>query len=91
MDTDWEEKYSMVFIHALEHIEKLSDHAPILKTTGTPRLPCKCPFKFKLGWLQWEGFHDMVKNVWERQVSGNTPSLRWKNKMCAMLKHLSMG
>jgi hypothetical protein len=31
----------------------------------------------------------MVKNVWERSVAGNTPILRWNNKMRAMCKHLS--
>jgi endonuclease/exonuclease/phosphatase family metal-dependent hydrolase len=36
MDTDWEDKYPMVSVRALERIEKLSDHAPILLTTGNP-------------------------------------------------------
>jgi hypothetical protein len=89
MNIDWEDKYPMVSVRALEHIEKLSDHAPVLLTTGTPRPLCKHPFKFELGWLQREGFHDMVKNVWERPVAGNTPILKWNNKMCAMCKHLS--
>jgi hypothetical protein len=31
----------------------------------------------------------MVKNVWERPVAGNTPILRWNNKMRVMRKHLS--
>jgi hypothetical protein len=49
MDTYWENKYPMVSVHALEHIEKLSDYAPIILTTGTPRPICKHPFKFELG------------------------------------------
>jgi hypothetical protein len=89
MDTDWEEKYPMVSVRALEHIERFSDHAPILLTTGSPKPLCKRPFKFEPRWLQREGFHDMVKNVWDRPVSGNTPILRWDNKMRAMRKHLS--
>jgi endonuclease/exonuclease/phosphatase family metal-dependent hydrolase len=48
-DTDWEDKYPMVFVCALERIEKLSDHASILSTTGSPRPLCKRPFKFELG------------------------------------------
>jgi hypothetical protein len=63
MDTDWEDKYPIVSVRALEHIEKLSDHAPILLTIGTPRLICKHPFKFELEWLHREGFHDMVKRL----------------------------
>jgi hypothetical protein len=66
----------MVSVRALEHIERLSDHAPILLTTRPPKPLCKRPFKFELGWLQREGFHDMVKNVWDRPLSGNTPILR---------------
>jgi endonuclease/exonuclease/phosphatase family metal-dependent hydrolase len=30
MDIDWEDKFPMVTVRALERIEKLSDHAPIL-------------------------------------------------------------
>jgi hypothetical protein len=33
MDTEWKNKYPMVSVRALERIEKLSDHAPILLTT----------------------------------------------------------
>jgi hypothetical protein len=89
MDTEWEDKFPMVTVRALERIEKLSDHASILLTTGTPRPPHKRPFKFELGWLQRDGFHDMVRKVWERPVSGNTPILMWNNKICALRKHLS--
>jgi hypothetical protein len=31
----------------------------------------------------------MVKNVWERPVVGNSPIVRWNNKMHAMHRHLS--
>jgi hypothetical protein len=89
MDTDWEDKFPMVSVRALERIEGLSDHAPILLSTGTPRPPCKRSFKFELGWLQREGFHDMVKDVWERPVLGQSPIVRWNNKMRALRKYLS--
>jgi hypothetical protein len=89
MDTDWEDKYALVSVCALERSERLSNHAPILLTTGIPKLSCKRPFNFELVWLQWERFYNMVKNVWERPVNGNNPILRWNNKMCAMRKHLS--
>jgi hypothetical protein len=89
MDTDWEAKYPLVSVRALERIERLSDYALILLTTGIHKPPCKRPFKFELGWLQREGFHDMVKKVWEIPVNGNNPILRWNNKMCAMHRHFS--
>ena len=88
MDSDWEIKYPMVSVRVLERIETLSDHAPILLTTGTPNLSYKRQFKFELGWLHREGFFDMVKTVWERPVPGVTPIQRWNNKISALRKHL---
>jgi hypothetical protein len=63
MDADWESKFPMDSVRALERIEGLSDHAPLLLTTGIPKPPSNHIFKFKLGWLQRDGFYDMVKNV----------------------------
>jgi hypothetical protein len=51
MDADMESKFPLV-LRALERIEGLSDHAPILSNTGTPRPPGKHRFKFQLGRLQ---------------------------------------
>jgi hypothetical protein len=65
MDANWESKFPMVSVHALEPIQGFSDHVPILLTIGTPKPPSKHRFKFELGWLQREGFHEMVKNVWD--------------------------
>jgi exonuclease III len=76
MDANLESKFPMVSIRALERIEGLSDHAPILLTTGTPKTHNNHHFKFKLGWLQREGFLDMVKTVWGRQVSVTSPIQR---------------
>jgi hypothetical protein len=83
MDTRWEDQYPMVSVRALERIEKLSDHASILLTTGLTRPLSKKLFKFELGWLQREGFHEMVKNMWERPVYANNPVIRW-NKRCEL-------
>jgi hypothetical protein len=62
MDANWESKFPMVSVRALERIEGFSDHAPILLTTRTPKPPSKHRFKFELGWLQltsqrisWDG------------------------------------
>jgi hypothetical protein len=88
MDSDWEDKYPMVSVQALERIEALSDHAPILLTTGSLRSACNRRFKFELGWLHRDGFHDMVKSVWERPAVGQTPIERWNNKIRSVRKHL---
>jgi hypothetical protein len=52
MDANWETKFPMVSVCALERIEGLSDHTPLLLCTGTPRPPGNHRFKFELGWLQ---------------------------------------
>ena len=49
MDTDWESKYPMVSVCALERIEALSYHAPIILTAGPPKPHNKHQFKFELG------------------------------------------
>jgi hypothetical protein len=88
MDTDWESKFPMVYVRALPRIEAISDHTPILLTTGLAQPQHRCKFKFELGWLHWEGFHDMVKEVWEKPVVGQTPIHQWNNKMSALRKFL---
>ena len=50
IDTGWENKYPLVSVRALERIDSLSDHAPILLDTGETKLHGKKPqFKFELG------------------------------------------
>jgi hypothetical protein len=88
MDSDWEDKFPIVSVRALERIEALSDHALILVTTGSVRQPCIRQFKFELGWLHRDGFHDMVKSIWERPVVGRSPIERWNNKIRSVRKHL---
>ena len=88
MDTDWESKYPLVTVRALERIEALSDHTPILLTTGSSRPQDKHQFKFELGWLYREGFGEMVKEIWEKPVGGSTPIQRWNNKMRNMRIYL---
>jgi hypothetical protein len=63
----------MVSIRALERIEELSVHALILLTTGTHEPSGNHRFKFELRWLKREGFHDMVKDVWDRPIAADSP------------------
>ena len=56
IDTKRENKYPLVSVRALERIDSLSDHAPILLDTGDTKLHGKKPqFKFELSWLNCEG------------------------------------
>jgi hypothetical protein len=89
MDANWESKFPMVSVRALERIEGFSDHAPILLTTGIHKSPGNHRFKFELGWLQRDGFHDLVKTVWDRPVSTTSPIQRWNHKIRVLRSHLS--
>jgi hypothetical protein len=51
MDANWESKFLMVSVRALERIKGFLDHAPILLTMGTPKPPGNRKFEFELGWL----------------------------------------
>ena len=61
MDIEWESKNPLVSVRALERIESLSDHAPILLSTGNLKPQTHDQFKFELGWFLREGFDDLIK------------------------------
>ena len=48
MDTDWEPKYPLVTVRALERIEALSDHTQILLSTSILKPHVHHQFKFEL-------------------------------------------
>jgi hypothetical protein len=79
----------MVSVRVLERIEGISDHDPILLTTGTPKPSGNHRFKFELGWLECKDFQDMVKNVWDRPVLDVSPIQMWNNKLWALRTHFS--
>lgn len=90
MDTEWELKFPLMTVRALERIEALSDNAPIiLDTNSANNSPARRPFKFELGWLLQEGFADLVKNVWEMPTIGCTPIQRWNHKIHASRQFLN--
>ena len=89
MDTEWELKFPIVTVRALELIEALSDHAPIILDSNSTSHSSRHPFKFELAWLHREGFVEIIKKVWERPAIGRTPIQRWNNKIRAMRRHLS--
>jgi hypothetical protein len=83
MDIEWELKFPLVTVRALERIEALSDHAPIIIDSNSTNPSARRPFMFELGWLHREGFADIIKNVWERPAIGHTPIQRWNFKIRA--------
>jgi hypothetical protein len=63
MNINWELKFSNVSIEALHRSR--SDHMILfLNDRVASQLGTLSPFKFELGWLIREGFHEMVALIW---------------------------
>ena len=88
MSIDCKDKYPLVTVRALERIDDLSDHVPLLLSTGILKPNARHRFKFELGWLLRDGFDDMVKRVWSAPVPGNSPVRRWNAKIRNLRKYL---
>lgn len=87
MTTEWESKFPMVSVHALER--GVSDHTPLLLDTGSAAfIGNHKQFKLELSWLTRDDFHDRVVEIWNKPVKGRNSVQRWNNKMSALRKHL---
>jgi len=79
MMTEWEFKYPLVTVHALDR--GVSDHTPLLLDTGTPALMgIAKPFKMELNWFYHEDFYDRVVEIWNKPVRGQNSAQRWIKK-----------
>ena len=87
MTTEWELKYPLVMLHALDR--GVSDHTPLLLETGDPAFSGHPKqFKMELSWLSHEDFKEKVKEIWIQPVVGQNSVQRWNRKMGALRKHL---
>jgi hypothetical protein len=85
--TEWDQKFPLSSVVALNR--DISDHTPLLLNSGeATSCPCHRPFKFELGWLLRDGFHDMVHDIWNNEFSGQTPMEKWQNKIRRLRQHL---
>ena len=76
MDTEWEAKFLLITLRALECLEVLSHHPPVLLTKVCQGLMAN-HFEFEFEWLHHDGFCSMV----------NTCELR----RLLVIKHLPKG
>jgi hypothetical protein len=80
VSTDWEQKFPLATVEALNR--EISDHTPLLLSLGGKTKSKKQPpFKFELGWLLKDSFFEVVSEVWKKENRGTTPMQRWQNKM----------
>jgi hypothetical protein len=63
MTTEWEFKYPLVIVHALDR--GVSDHTPLLLDTGMSAYKGNIrQFKLELNWFSREDFHDRVVEIY---------------------------
>lgn len=66
MTTDWEQKFPLSTVDALTR--DISDHTPLLLDTGSAsHRGNNLMFKFELGWITRDDFHDKVTQVWQKE------------------------
>jgi hypothetical protein len=87
MSTEWELKFPLATIQAFDR--GVSDHTSLLLDIKSPAFAeCNRLFKFELCWLQREGFHDHVKEIWSCSNKGKNSVQRWNNKLSALRRFL---
>ena len=87
MTSEWEFKYPMVTVHALDR--GVSDHSPLLLDTGDPSFTGTAKqFKMELSWLTHYEFKERVIEIWNKPVGGHNSVQCWNRKMGALRKHL---
>jgi hypothetical protein len=87
MTTEWEFKYPLVSVRALER--GLSDHTPLLLDTGIQAFTGNgTKFRLELSWFTHEDFLERVAEIWNKPVRGNNAVQRWNKKMSALRRYL---
>ena len=87
MSTEWGHKFPLSLVFTLNR--DISDHTPLLLNTNfSSSGNAQQGFKFELVWLLWDGFVDMVKEIWSGVDEGNTPVECWQAKIRCLRKHL---
>uniref|UniRef100_A0A453NB92 Reverse transcriptase domain-containing protein n=1 Tax=Aegilops tauschii subsp. strangulata TaxID=200361 RepID=A0A453NB92_AEGTS len=77
---EWEQKYPMVSVHAMQRA--ISDHTPLFLDSGeATHVANKNIFSFKQSWFEREGFMEMIAREWDKPVMGRTHVERWQNKI----------
>ena len=63
------------------------DHKPISLELSMDGFLDPIPFRFSPLWIQQEGFHEVVSEVWNRQIQGS-PFYVWEEKLRALKRRL---
>jgi hypothetical protein len=87
MSSEWELKYPKVTVEALDRSR--SNHTPLLLNGRVPsHYSNHVLFKFELGWLIIDEFHDMIASVWQQETRDHTTMEKWQNKIRFLHRHI---
>jgi len=67
---EWELIFPACFLHSLQSL--MSDHTPLL-LQGELNHHKDSSFRFENFWTKVDGFHELVNEVWNRQVHSTLP------------------
>jgi len=87
VSTEWELNFPQATVQALTRYIS-SDHTPLLLTFGSSLGATQPMFKFELGWLTRDDFHNVVIQTWQQECRGNTSLERWQNKIRCLCQFL---
>lgn len=88
MPSEWELKYLLVSIQAMER--GISNHAPLLLDMGSPTFKGNSKkFKLELCWFSSEEFNKKVVEIWNGPGKDRNSVQRWNNKMAALRRYLT--
>jgi hypothetical protein len=87
MTTEWEFKYPLVSVRALDR--GISDHTPLFLDTNTPAFAGnETKFRLELSWFTLDDFYECVATIWNKPIRGNNAVQRWNNKLSALRHYL---
>jgi hypothetical protein len=87
MTTEWEFKYPLVSVRALDR--GISDHTPLFLDTNTSAFAGNgTKFRSQLSWFTLDDFYECVATIWNKPIWGNNAVQRWNNKLSALRRYL---
>jgi hypothetical protein len=87
MTTEWEFKYPLVSVRALNR--GVSDHTPLLLDTGDAAFTGNSQqFRMELSWLTHDDFYSRFVDIWHKPVRGRNSMQRWNKKMSVLRSRL---
>jgi hypothetical protein len=68
---EWELKFPKVVVESL--VRSHLDHTPmLLNGSMASQIDNHTLFRFELGWIIRDGFHDMISTIWYQETSGDS-------------------